>query len=348
MNGDLQKRLIPLFHYALSPDGFLFLGTSETVGDAPTLFASLSRKWKLYLRLESRAGAPAQAIGEVLPPAWSGRPRGPARAPGAPRSVGADLSAVAEQALLRHYDPIALLIDGRGDILHIRGRTGQFLEPAPGDAAMNILAMAREGLRRELTVALHRVVARRETVRSPRLRVRTNGDHTRVDLTVRPAEATDGAGGMTDLYLVILEPARPAEPSAEPAVDGSPSAPATPGIDTRVAELELELKAKEEYLQTTLEEMDTANEEMRSANEEMQSVNEELQSTNEELETSKEELQSVNEELATVNVELQTKVADLPRQQRHEQPARRDRGDHPVRRPRAAHHPLHPGGDPDH
>ena len=307
MNGDLQNRLIPLFHYALNPDGVLFLGTSETVGDAPTLFASLDRKCKLYLRQGPLTGAPAQALGGFLPPARAGRARAPAPPDQDRRAVRTDLTATTEQALLRYYDPVALLIDARGEILHILGRTGLYLEPAPGAAAMNVLAMAREGLRRELTTALHRAVSRKEPVRAPGLRVKTNGDFSTVDLTVCPAQAGQGEG-LADLYLAILEPVRtPAAPDTAAAGTASPESVA------RIAALELELKAKEDYLQSTQEEMETANEELKSANEEMQSINEELQSTNEELETSKEELQSVNEELATVNAELQTKVADLSR-----------------------------------
>ena len=103
-----------------------------------------------------------------------------------------------------------MLINGRGEILHICGRTGKYLEPAPGDAAVNILPMAREGLRRELTTALHKVVVNKEPVRYPGLRVRTNGATITVNLTVRPVEASRGGSLLPDLFLVILEEAPPA------------------------------------------------------------------------------------------------------------------------------------------
>jgi two-component system CheB/CheR fusion protein len=199
-----------------------------------------------------------------------------------------------------------------------------YLEPAPGEAGMNILKMAREGLRHELTTALHKAEGTKEIVRHPGLRVKTNGDFTTVNLTIRPVaagpELAEGAGPAatpeTPLYLVILEEAPPIEPeqaekTATDAIDGAGDPDAN--TDARVAVLKQELRAKEEYLQTSNEELETSNEELKSSNEEMQSVNEELQSTNEELETSREELQSINEELATVNSELQTKVADLLR-----------------------------------
>ncbi|RKT44568.1 chemotaxis protein CheB [Thiocapsa rosea] len=312
LNGDLQARLITLFHYALNPDGVLFLGNSETVGEVPALFAPLNRKWKLYSRLERSRGAfiPTSVMRGNLPPMSTGvaDPLPPAAAGRNTNKL--DLRALTEQALLRHCAPAGILVNGRGEILHIYGRTGQYLEPAPGDAAMNIFAMAREGLRRDLTTALHRAVTHREPVRRSGLRVKTNGDYSRIDLTVRPEQTHLDGVLLTDFYLIVLETATPemAAPSAAPA-----SGDATPEPNARIAELELELRAKEEYLQSTREEMETSNEELKSTNEEMQSVNEEIQSTNEELETSKEELQSLNEELATVNAELQTKVADLSR-----------------------------------
>jgi two-component system CheB/CheR fusion protein len=308
MNGDLQKKLIPLFHYALNPAGVLFLGTSETVGEHTTLFALVDRKWKLYQRQDDVRGAVRPLLGELIPALPNEGARPPASRAAGLAEGKANLREVTEQALLAHYAQAGVLVNGRGEILHIYGRTGKYLEPAPGDAGVNVLAMAREGLRRELTTALHRAVAHREAVHLPGVRVRTNGDFVTANLTVRPA----GDAAQADLFLVILEEAPPVSVAAGVPAEAIASASA-PDTDSRITRLEGELRAKEEYLQTTIEEMETANEELKSTNEEMQSVNEELQSTNEELETSKEELQSVNEELATVNAELQTKVADLSR-----------------------------------
>ena len=198
-----------------------------------------------------------------------------------------------------------------------------YLEPAPGEAGINnILKMAREGLRRELTTALHKAAGTKEIVRHPGLRVKTNGDFTTVNLTVRPLAA--GPAGHEPWCPAERPctwsswrmrrpwpPNRRRKPSRIPPRRQRTAPTWTPTRASR--RLKQELRAKEEYLQTANEELETSNEELKSSNEEMQSVNEELQSTNEELETSKEELQSVNEELATVNAELQTKVADLSR-----------------------------------
>lgn len=302
LNAELQRKLIPLFHYALVPAGALFLGTSETVGESARLFHVVDRKWKLYVRLPMDKGAARPALPDFVPLLAEGLER---RAPQAVADLveePGNLRQVTEKALVAHYGQAGVLIDDRGQILHIVGRTGKFLEPADGDAAMNILAMARDGLRRELTIAVHKAVAHKQQVAYPGLSVKTNGDHIKANMAVRPV---DMPGGST-AYLVVLEevPPRPAD---------VPASLAEADQGGRIAELERELRAKDEYLQTTLEEMETTNEELKSTNEEMQSINEELQSTNEELETSKEELQSVNEELSTVNAELQDKVTDLSR-----------------------------------
>jgi two-component system CheB/CheR fusion protein len=313
MGGELQKKLIPLFHYALNPGGMLFLGTSETVGEFVDLFDSVDRKSKLYQRREEVAGAHRTGFLPLLPEdGHAPRPSG--------KSLGESklqVRELAERALLQQYAPPGAVVDEHGDICYLHGRTGKYLEPAPGEAGMNILKMAREGLRRDLTTALHKAVALKEPVRYLGLRVKTNGDFTNVNLTVHPISAGPDLAAAVKLFLVIFEdaPAAGLGPSETtvPSNAGEGAGESAADIDARVLALRQELRAKEDYLQTANEELATSNEELKSSNEEMQSVNEELQSTNEELETSKEELQSVNEELATVNAELQNKVADLSR-----------------------------------
>jgi two-component system CheB/CheR fusion protein len=317
MGAELHKKLIPLFHYALNPSGMLFLGTSETVGEYGDLFATLDRKFKIYRRKEDTGGAQRAALRRFLPrmtaievavPQTAGNMAGTGKLP---------LRELTERTLLQQVAPAGALVSGHGDILYLHGRTGLYLEPAPGEAGINnILKMAREGLRRDLATALHRAEGTKEIVRCPGLRVKSNGGFATLNLTICPVTTGPAATPETPLYLVILEDAPSLDP--EPAEKASPRAIAEaegPGTDAdaRIAALRQELRAKEEYLQTANEELETSNEELKSSNEEMQSVNEELQSTNEELETSREELQSVNEELATVNHELQIKVADLSR-----------------------------------
>jgi two-component system CheB/CheR fusion protein len=313
MGGDLQKKLIPLFHYALNPDGFLFLGTSESVGEFGNLFVTLDRKLKLYQNKKDIQGAQRPILGRFMPPMTAvdvAFPRSAAKTAGAGKLSVRDLT---EKTLLEQVAPAAALVNDQGDILYLHGRTGLFLEPTPGETGINnILKMAREGLQRILTTALHKAASRKEIVRHSGLRVKTNGDMTTVNLTIRPVATGPAATPESPMYLVILEEATPIEPKLAQQAAASGGSPPT-DTDLRISTLKQELQAKEEYLQTTNEELETSNEELKSTNEEMQSVNEEMQSTNEELETSKEELQSVNEELATVNAELQTKVADLSR-----------------------------------
>jgi two-component system, chemotaxis family, CheB/CheR fusion protein len=313
MSGALQKKLMPLFHYALNPGGMLFLGSSESVGEFAQLFAPLDRKWKLYQRQEEAFGAGYPGLGQIIGTTTVARvkPR-PLTIPTSEMRL--PLRKLTEQMLLDEYAPAAVLVNAQGDVFYIHGRTGRYLEPSSGEAGINnILTMAREGLQRPLTSALHQAAANHVPVSRPGLRVKTNGDFTIVDLTLRPTVVPVGSG--PELYLVILEEIL--EQSGETAVVSHPSSPdeAAPNgdNDARILALEQELWAKEEYLQTAVEEMETANEELKSTNEELQSVNEELQSTNEELETSKEELQSVNEELSTVNAELQQRVKELSR-----------------------------------
>ena len=317
MGGDLQKKLIPLFHYALNPGGFLFLGTSETVGEFLDLFTAIDRKLKLYQRKEEIHGAQRAALGRFLPPMTTMEATVPHPSDKPSVEGKPSLRDLTEQALLAQLAPTAALVNGQGDILYLHGRTGMYLEPAPGEAGINnILKMARDGLRRDLTTALHKAVSGRKTEYCPGLQVKTNGNSIPINLIISPVSTTPAATMEAPVYLVILEQAPPFDPEKArpaaplPAGDGRGDT-GTTCVDARITALQQELRAKEEYLQTAIEELETSNEELKSSNEEMQSVNEELQSTNEELETSKEELQSVNEELATVNAELQTKVAEL-------------------------------------
>jgi two-component system, chemotaxis family, CheB/CheR fusion protein len=324
MGSELQKKLIPLFHYALNPGGFLFLGTSETVGEFVSLFAPLDRKLKIYQRKEDLQLTRNRGLGGFLQPITESDATPQRTYEKTARIKKPSLRELTEQALLQQVFQAAALVNRQGDILYLHGRTGMYLEPAPGEVGINnILKMARKGLRDDLTIALHKVVGTRDIVRCAGLQVKTNGDLTTVNLTVSPIMEGVAEGTDPSLFLVILEQATPSasveepsgvEPSHVVKLEGHETAGSDGlDVDARIMALKHELRAKEEYLQTSKEELETSNEELKSSNEEMQSVNEELQSTNEELETSKEELQSINEELATVNAELQTKVVDLSR-----------------------------------
>jgi two-component system CheB/CheR fusion protein len=293
-----QQRVLPNFHYALRSGGILFLGLAESVGEAGELFETINDKHKILRRKE---------VAKLTHPILLGEPSRRSVGSGEPedRSPRAQqqFSRRVEQLLLDRFVPCSILVDDRGTVVHVQGRSGMYLEPEQGPPRNNVLEMAREGLGPSLAAGMRQArQEQREIVRSD-VRVRTNGGYTYVDLSVMPVKEPETLRG---LLLLTLRPSAPmpAEPRKEEL-----SAQSTADH----LELERELQRVRESLQTTVEELETSNEELKSSNEELQSTNEELQSTNEELETSKEEMQSLNEELNTVNSELVGKVDALAR-----------------------------------
>ena len=216
-----------------------------------------------------------------------------------------NLQLLADQLLLQRFSPPAVLVNNKGDILYISGRTGKYLEPAAGKANWNIFAMAREGLRQELGNAFQKALCQQEPVVVKELKVGTNGGTQIVTLTVQLIQEPEPLQGMVMIIFTDL-----ATPLATK--KGGRSRKATTD-NVLAAELEQQLQHAREELQTTREEMQSSQEELKSTNEELQSTNEELQSTNEELTTSREEMQSMNEELQTVNAEQQSKMDELSR-----------------------------------
>jgi two-component system CheB/CheR fusion protein len=296
----LQKKIIPLFHYTLNPDGVLFLGTSESIGKFSDLFQPLNSKWKIFKRKECLRGVNVEYPKKVP---YSGqdmlKPNEPVRMP-----LATDIQAVTEKAIISEFAPTGVLIDENYEILQFVGHTEKFLVPQPGIPSFNMLKMAREDLKYKLTAALRRATLKKERTECKNTRVNYNNTSVMVDISISPVT---GEGLPPGLHLVIFD--EKADKSLPNEKTGK--APTEKIKDPTVYQLEQELRSTREYLQAAIEELETSNEELKSNNEEMQSVNEELQSTNEELETSKEELQSTNEELATVNSELQNKVNDL-------------------------------------
>jgi chemotaxis methyl-accepting protein methylase len=300
---EMQKKLIPLFHYSLMPGGILLLGSAETVGTFTDLFAPLDNKLRIFRRTDSALRSePIDFPSSLAVPLPSGTESRPVPKP------RASLQSVADQLVLERYAPPALLVDDKGNILYVSGRTGKYLEPAAGKANWNIFAMAREGLRYELGNAFHRALEEKGSISVRGIKVGTNGGQQFVDFTVHRLEEPESLRGL--VMIVFSDAAAPLETDA-------PSRPGkgrkTPASSARLDELRRKYEQARVEAQTVREEMQTSQEELRSTNEEQQSTNEELQSTNEELTTSKEEMQSLNEELQTVNTELQAKVDELSR-----------------------------------
>lgn len=305
LESELQKRLLPLFHYSLEPGGVLMLGSAETIGDATDLFAPLPGRTRLYQRRDHDARSELAGFSSAF-----ARQRASAAAvSNAATSTDAsslsppNLQALTEAELLLHHCPAAVLTNDKGDIVYISGKTGKYLEPAAGKANLNIFAMARDGLSSALHSAFAKAVRQKTTVTLNALRVGTNGGTQYVDVAVQALATADATRDM--VLVVFRDVAAPA--TATPVV-----APDPIGVHrARLSAAEKELAQCRDELHITREEMQSSQEELRAANEELQSTNEELQSTNEELTTSKEEMQSMNEELQTVNHELQAKLDEL-------------------------------------
>ncbi len=299
---ELQKKLLPIFHYSLRPQGILFLGSSETIGQNTDMFSLLHKKWKIFRRKPSSAGTHPVLDFPAAPPAYE------ARDLDVPETVqrAEEISALqlVETILQQTETPPCAIINDACNIIYIHGRTGRFLEPAEGKASVNIVEMARTGLKAELTSAIRQVATHKQEVIHRGLQVQHNGGHLFLNMTVKPIlEQIAMRGLMMVVFEETATPTKATPPEVKPHQ-----------IKRRgktVEQLETELQYTKENLQTTIEELETSNEELKSTNEELQSTNEELQSTNEELETSKEELQSLNEESATVNTELQARIDEL-------------------------------------
>ncbi len=296
---ELQDRLIPAFHYALKPGGVLFLSPSESIGRHPELFSPLSRKWKIYRAVHSATAARALMAGDF---SWATTAGARGTKEATARVKESNLAELTRRMLLQTYAPASVVVDAKGNILYVHGETGKYLRPAPGQASLNVVDMAREGLQQELRPALSAAASHGAPTLGRRASVKTNGELQTVSFSVRPLPDAETNPGL--LLLSFQDLPQEAASSRRGRRAGSAEA-------ERIAELERDLAATRENLQANIEEHQASSEELKSTNEELQSTNEELQSTNEEMETSKEELQSVNEELITVNSELQAKIEQL-------------------------------------
>ncbi|MFT5453460.1 MAG: two-component system CheB/CheR fusion protein, partial [Enterobacterales bacterium] len=297
MEPELQLKLMSLFNYSINPGGIMVLGTAESLGNSKEGFIEVDPKLKIFKRNTRSTST------EFLdfPSAFH---RGTSRIQNKKVTLIAveNVQSIAEQAVLQQFSPASVMVNDKGDILFITGRTGKYLEPAAGKTNVNILAMAREGLRDALPGAFRKALQNYEPVILRKVKVGNNGGTQYVDVTVQRIEHTNS---VRDLLIVIFT-------DVEDILQLDSINTKTGKLTSkgRQKELENELSRSFEDIQGLREEMQTSQEELKSTNEELQSTNEELQSTNEELTTSKEEMQSLNEELQTVNVELQSKVSD--------------------------------------
>ncbi|MFB3853684.1 MAG: CheR family methyltransferase [Vicinamibacterales bacterium] len=306
MDVTLQRRLVQTFHYALRPRGHLVLGQAETIGLQSDLFALVDKKHRIY-RKKPAERSQLSGVAPALTTYWLPRPAGVPAEADEMRGEARAAQKEANRVILDRYGPPGVLVNEDLQIIQFRGRTGAYLEPAPGDASLSLLKLAREGLLHGLRTALQSARKSRKVVHKEGLRVRSNGGWTTLDLEVVPLTA------LSTLHYLVLFHQRPSGRTGKTVRAQKEPREPRGSAKSRVARIEEELAATREYLQSVIQEVEAANEELQSANEEVLSSNEELQSTNEELDTAKEELQSTNEELNTLNDELQARNEELTR-----------------------------------
>lgn len=295
---ELQKKILPIFHYSLNPHGILFLGPAETTGTFTDLFNTLDAKWKLFERKPGSA-----TIGKMIDFPFHISSQGARTAKTdlpAKQQRKTVLSDTFSKLMLENYTPASVLINEAGDILYINGKAGSFLEINPGEAVMNIHRMARPELKYALGNAIHQIFLHHNQLVIPDIKVKENGSIRLVNFKVHYLEESPLQG----LALIIFE---------DKGIQSKRKLPskAIQQPDSAVEELQKELMYVKQQLHSTVEQMETSMEELKSTNEELQSTNEELQSTNEESLTTKEEMQSLNEELMTINMQYQIKGDEL-------------------------------------
>jgi two-component system CheB/CheR fusion protein len=301
----LQRKLLPLLHYALRPDGFLLLGTSESISQYRDLFEQRDLRHKIYSARHSvrysTAVLPRIIVDQAAaPPGNLKRPTSP------PEAV--DRQRTADLAALKYYVPPGVLVDEEGDILHFRGDVSPYLAQSGGKPSHNLLKVAREGLFAPLRTALQQTVEGSPGARVENAVVKNSEGLITVSINVIPVSYSAPS---STAYWVFFEPS--AETLEQRMLVQARRLEGGHDISRQIAVLTDELTATREHLESTIEAQAASNEDLQAANEEVQSSNEELQSTNEELETSKEEIQSSNEELIAVNDELRMRNEELDR-----------------------------------
>ena len=289
----VQEHLMTVFHFALNPGGYLFLGNAESIRVHEERFSPVSTDARIFRRLGTAKHTPLKFPLPLHVPVDAHH----VAAPAMPEST---VTTLANHALLEHLAPAAVVVRQNGQIVHFFGAMDRYINLPSGEATLDVLSLARDPLKPAFRAALHDAVRRNretvlETLHSKRGRHRTT-----LRITARPL---DGSRATERLWLMIFEELPlPAGPAAQ-----------RPKGKTRefVRHLETELRTTKREQHRLVVQLENSNEELKAAHEEVLSMNEELQSTNEELVTSKEELQSMNEELTTLNSQLQEKVQEV-------------------------------------
>lgn len=276
----LQEKLLPLFHYALNPNGLLLLGTAESTVNYEHLFRPLDAKIRLYCRIKSPlAAAELHFPNKNFTAAPSVRPAVDDTA------LPMNMKQLMDNLLLTHYVPAAVLVDAEGDILYFSGHTGKYLEPSAGKVNLNIHAMAREGLRQALTGSIRAALQGNTAVHLNGLQIAgENSTHT-INVTVQAIDQVSALRGKAIVVFTDIATARIRKRSAK--------------------------RPQLEALQQARQEIQTLREELQFLQDELKASQQSQQCTNQEMLISREEMQSMNEEMLTVNAELQAKLDAL-------------------------------------
>ncbi len=301
MEPSLQRRILPILHYALNANGCLVLGTSENASLLPLLYAPLDRKWKIFSKLPA-SHVPIPEFGSPRRESGKGSfPHPPKRALSG-YDAQQDALREANQVVLDVYSPPGVVVDANLEVIQFRGHTAPFIEPASGAASLNLLKMTRGELGAFIHALIQQVKSTNQPARRAELHLETNQGQIRFNLEVVPINSRHPK---EPLFLVLFQSLDREPPQAKVQKKKPVSG------QNEIERLRQALANSQQTVRTLIEEAESSREEYQAANEEIASANEELQSTNEEIETSKEELQSANEELNTVNEELSHRNADL-------------------------------------
>ncbi|TLS69138.1 PAS domain S-box protein [Mariprofundus erugo] len=299
LQSEAQARVLEIFHFSLNPHGYLLLGNTESIGHQTHLFETISKKWRLFRRINSgKQRNPGLLARQFKSSASMQEAADLQRRPPVPR-----VSEIATQVLLKEYVPASVLINSKYQVLYHYGDTAGYLHYPTGESTHDLFALLREGLGARVRTAIHKALKEKKGVRVEGARIQRDDQLMHVNLRAKPLADFEGGEG---LILISFENA-----SHQGSICPLDTDDLQPDSQPLIKQLEQELLSTREDLQNTIEELESSNEELKTANEEAMSSNEELQSSNEELETSKEELQSYNEELNTVNSELQEKIIAL-------------------------------------
>ncbi|MHA7111128.1 PAS domain S-box protein [Sunxiuqinia elliptica] len=291
---ELQEQVLALFHYALNPQGILFLGNSENLGNSSRLYSVISRKAKIFKKKHTIQ--PTRRYWNFNQDSFLEKEKTMQNKKNPPTKFGE----ITRKLASTYFLPPSVLINSHHDILFFQGKTNNYLEQPSGEPTINLLQSVKKGLNLPLAHAIRKAEKTHHQVVKRNIKLEHSGSHEFVDIIITPVADRQLS---EELWLVTFAASSYKETQTTPVLENQKYG--------QLEELKRELQETQEYLQTTIDELERTNNELKVANEEEQSINEELQSANEELETSKEELQAINEELNQSNIQLQEKIDEL-------------------------------------